>query len=91
MNPETDLHTVADVAEKTGESVRMIRYRITAGVIKAIKTRLGYLVTQEELQSYLDRRGPSNGRRYFYNNRLITDATENNKEVTKNEADSQQP
>lgn len=71
MKEEFDFYTVLDMAQKTGESIATIRRRIEGGVINAVKTRLGYLVTPQDLADYLARRGPKNGRGYFSNEKLM--------------------
>lgn len=86
MKEEFDFYTVLDMAQKTGESIATIRRRIEGGVIKAVKTRLGYLVTPQDLADYLIRRGPKNGRGYFSNEQLMPeDPTTNNNDTTNQE------
>ncbi|MFE0525850.1 helix-turn-helix domain-containing protein [Streptomyces sp. NPDC058954] len=74
MDEEFKFYTVLDAAIKADESMATIRNRIKAGVIKAVRTRLGYLITPEDIDAYLNRRGPKNGRGYFRDSQLMPES-----------------
>lgn len=65
MNADFPYYTVFEAAVKSEESIGTIRNRIRAGLIKTIETPVGMLITVEELNSYLNRRGPKSKRGYF--------------------------
>ncbi|WP_413803894.1 helix-turn-helix domain-containing protein [Streptomyces iranensis] len=64
-------YTVAEAAVAVDESAGTIRSRIRAGVIAAVPSRFGLLIRTEDLDDYLKRRGPKQGRGFFRNAALI--------------------
>ncbi|MDX3458956.1 hypothetical protein PV396_44765 [Streptomyces sp. ME02-8801-2C] len=89
MSEEFKFYTVLDAAIKVEESMATVRNRIKAGVIKAVQTRLGYLITPEEIEDYLIRRGPKKGRGYFRDSMLMPeDQTTSNDDTTNKEEEN---
>ncbi|MFM9469670.1 helix-turn-helix domain-containing protein [Streptomyces scabiei] len=82
---EYNFYTVLEAAAMAAESNQTILNRINAGVIKAIRTRLGYLITPEALNDYLNRRGPKDRQRRYRNEDLMPESNTSTTDDVKNQ------